>query len=141
MSAPVGSVAKAPENPYSKPGFVERTIATVVREVLHRTIGTILNEWGPQDLLIAIATDVDLLASARENFPQQVEAGRRFAGIFPKADEQFAEQLVYEWLKKHYPQMFVYTDSGVPIEVLASPQGKAWLFRNIKKWRDYLWGT
>ena len=139
MSAEPTGLAKAPVNPYSRPGIAERTIASIVREILHRTIGTLLSQWGPQDLLIAIATDVDLLAAARENFPRQLEAGRAFAKYFPKADEHFSEHLVYEWLRKHYPQMFVYTESGVPIEVLASAQGKAWLFRNIKRWRDYLW--
>ena len=33
----------------------------------------------------------------------------------------------------------MYTDGGVPIPVLASPQGKAWLFKNVERFRDYLW--
>jgi len=126
-------------NPYSKPGLLERSLAKVVRTMLTATIGGVLSQWGPQDLLMAISLDVDIFQETVNNFPTQLASGKRIAALFPKAEQSFASNVVYEWVKKNYPQLYIYTDGGVPIPVLASPQGKAWLFKNVERFRDYLW--
>lgn len=130
----------APENPYAKPGLLERSVAKVARTLITSTLGAVLNQWGPQDLLIAISLDVDIFKETQTNFPRQLSAGKTLAALFPKAQEEFAGAVVFEWLKKNYPQLYIYTDGGVPMEVLASAQGKAWLFRNVERFRSYLWG-
>jgi len=126
--------------PY-KPSFGERLAGRFAKSVLEHTIGAILAQWGPADLLIAINLDVDLVKDAVAAFPNQMATGRSLARTFPKVDEVFAEELLYRFIEKNYPHLFVWDNGGVKIEVLASERGKAWLFQNIKRFREYFWSS
>lgn len=123
-----------------KTGFFEKLAIGVAKTVINHTIGAILETWGPHDLAVAISVDVNLLQNALQAVPDQMRWGKALAAGFPKVDDAIAENVVYEFIRKNYPHLFVYEVGGQRIEILASPQGKVWLFRNVKRLRDYFWG-
>ena len=123
-----------------KPGFFEKLAIGVAKTVITHVIAAFLETWGPHDLAIAISVDVNLVENALQAVPDQMRWGKALAAGFPKVDDALAENVVYEFIRKNYPHLFVYDVGGQRIEILASPQGKEGLFRNVKRLRDYFWG-
>lgn len=124
-----------------KPTPLERIGLGMARQVVQSTLGAILSSWGPQDLLVAISVDVDLLQATKDAVPQVLEAGRNIARMFPKVEETLAGDVLYAWLEKNYPHLFVWDNGGSKIEILASPRGRDWLNRQVQRFRAYFWGS
>lgn len=122
--------------------LTDRLTIGIAARVVRGVIANMLDSWGPNDLLIAINVDADLLRAALEH-PDTVGVmryGKTLAALFPKVEEAFAETFIFEWLRKNYPHLFMYSmNGGTPIRFLDSPEGQRWLFKQVREFREYFW--
>lgn len=121
--------------PPPKISLGEKVLVAASRAVLKNVIGAALENWGPTDLSIAIGTDADLCLAAQQAHPELMRWAQGAVRGMRPPDETFSDSVVYEFIKKNYPNLIEFAG----LELLGSPKGRAWLTRNIARFRTFFW--
>lgn len=103
---------------------------TMMEGVVEATIGGLIASWSPKDLKVAIEHDVVLIDIVLQYYPNLVSTGMSVARHLPNGSGELTEDVVLRWIDKHH---------GKFSRTLKTPEGRAWLKKNLEAVRQVLW--